>query len=146
MWTEPEVQEEEKSAEEHQVRSGKLLIVEDDEGTCGLLCRLLGETHEVETVLDGWEALERFAPGQYDVVLIDLGMPGLAGDQVAREMMRLDPAVVTVLITGWLLKPDDPRKDIFDFQIEKPFDDLDEVEDVVARAIELHDQRAGEGN
>ena len=146
VWTEPEVQEEEKSAEEHQVRSGKLLIVEDDEGTCGLLCRLLGETHEVETVLDGWEALERFAPGQYDVVLIDLGMPGLAGDQVAREMMRLDPAVVTVLITGWLLKPDDPRKDIFDFQIEKPFDDLDEVEDVVARAIELHDQRAGEGN
>ena len=146
VWTEPEVEREEAAPESRQGRPGKLLIVEDDEGTCRLLERLLSETHEVETVLDGREALERFEPGQYDVVLIDLGMPGLAGDQVAQEMMRLDPAVVTVLITGWLLKPDDPRKSIFDFQIEKPFSDLDRVEDVVARAIALHDRRTEEGN
>jgi signal transduction histidine kinase len=146
IWTEPEAEREEKTAEEYQVRSGKLLIVEDDEGTCGLLDRLLSETHEVKTVLDGREALEQFAPDQYDVVLIDLGMPGLPGDRIAREIKQADPLVITVLITGWDLKPDDPRKDIFDFRIEKPFDDLDEVENIVARAIELHDQRAKEGN
>ena len=78
-------------------------------------------------------------------MLIDLGMPGLPGDRVAREMKQVDPLVATVLITGWDLKPDDPRLVVFDLRIEKPFDDLDEIEDVVARAIELHDQRTGEG-
>jgi len=123
------------------VHGGRLLIVEDDEGTCGLLERLLSETHEMETVSSGREALERLAPGRYDVALIDLGMPGLSGDRVAQQMQRIDPSVVTVLITGWELPPGDRRRDVFDFRIQKPFEDLAEVEEVVARAIELHDAR-----
>jgi len=145
VWMETEVKEE-RPAEVTASRCGKLLIVEDDEEVCSLLSRLLGETHEIETVLDGRKALERFAPSQNDVVLIDLGMPGLPGDRVAREMRRIDPAVITVLITGWDLKLDDPKLTLFDFQVQKPFDDLDEVENVVARAINLHDQRAEEEN
>ncbi|MFC1525439.1 response regulator [Candidatus Latescibacterota bacterium] len=99
------------------------------------------ETHTVAVVGDGREALDQFVPGEYDVALIDLGMPGLAGDQVAEQMRRLDPLVATVLITGWVLEPDDVRQCWFDLQIPKPFDDLDEVEAVVAQAIELHDAR-----
>ena len=90
-------------------------------------------------MLTGPEALERFAPGAYDVALIDLGLPGLPGDRVAREMKRRDPLVVTGLITGWDLGPDDPRRDAFDFEIGKPFQDLDQVEKAVAAAIERHD-------
>ena len=37
VWTEPEQRKEETAAETRQVRSGRVLIVEDDEGTCGLL-------------------------------------------------------------------------------------------------------------
>jgi len=98
----------------------------------------------VEAVLSGREALERFAPGRYDVVLIDLAMPGMAGDQVAREMRQIDPSVVTVLITGWEVRPDDPRLWAFDFQLQKPFDDLDEVEAVVAQAKARHDSLTGD--
>ena len=47
----------------------------------------------------------------------------------------------TVLITGRTLFETDTRVSLFDFQITKPFDDHDEVEDIVARAIALHDQR-----
>ena len=134
------------AAEVRPVRSGRVLVVEDDQSTCGLLDRLLGKTHEVEIMLDGRKALEQFLPDQYDVVLIDLGMPAIPGDQVARQMRQADPALVTVLITGWDLEPDDPRKSVFDFQIGKPFDDLEEVEEAVAQAIELHDKRAGNAN
>jgi len=141
-WSESEVQPQEAASTERlPVRGGRLLIVEDDEGTCGLLDRLLSETHEVETVLSGREALEQFTPGRYDVVLIDLGMPGLPGDRVAQQMQRIDPSVVTVLITGWELRPGDRRRAVFDFWIQKPFDDFDEVDWVVIRAIELHDAR-----
>ncbi|MFC1525446.1 response regulator [Candidatus Latescibacterota bacterium] len=76
-------------------------MVEDDEEICNLLDRLLSETHTVKVAGDGREALDRFGRGQYDAVLIDLGMPGMAGDQVAARMRQLDPSVATVLITGW---------------------------------------------
>ena len=123
------------------VRSGRLLVVEDDEGVGQILDRLLSPTHAVEVMADGREALERFVPGRYDVALIDLGLPGLSGDQVAAQMRLADPSVATVLVTGWVLAPDDTRRRRFDFQIQKPFGDLDEVEAVVAQAIELHDSR-----
>ena len=123
-------------------RPGKVLIVEDDEGIEQLLMQLLTGEHEVGTTRSGREALEGFAPGRYDVALIDLGMPGMPGDQVARELRLADPFLATVLITGWLLREDDLRLDVFDFQLPKPFDDLERVEDVVVRAIELHDERA----
>jgi FixJ family two-component response regulator len=73
--------------------------------------------------------------------VIDLGLPGVPGDQVAKEVRRLDPEVATVLVTGWALGADDPRLALFDFHLEKPFADLRGVEAVVARAIELHGQR-----
>ena len=119
----------------------KLLIVEDNEGTCRLLSRLLSENHEVEIAVDGREALATFSPGRCDVALIDLGMPALPGDLVAQGMRQVDPSVVTVLITGWELEADHPRLAAFDFRLQKPFDDLGEVEGVVARAIEQHDGR-----
>ena len=154
VWAEEKVEEEGKVAVQS-TRPGKILVIDDDEGIGALLARLLGEKHAVDTVVDGREALEQFAPGKYDVVLIDMGMPGMAGNQVAQEMMRVDPSVGLVLITGWdielddsrvTLLADDPRLTLFDFHLQKPFTDLDEVEDVVARAIEVHDRRAGEAN
>jgi len=143
VWTGAEVQEEEPRVV-RPVRRGKVLIVEDDEGVCRLLLSLLSQGHEVEAVPNGRQAFERFAPGGYDVALIDLGIPGMPGDQVARELREADRSVATVLITGWELKEGDLRLSAFDFRLLKPFDDLDRVEDVVAQAIELHDGRAGE--
>ena len=123
------------------VRSAKLLIVEDDRGICDFLRRLLGADHEVDVAADGREAMAGFVPGRYDVALIDLGIPGMAGDRVAREMRRADASLVTVLITGWELQEDDPRASIFDLRIQKPFGDLAEVENVIAQAIQLRDRR-----
>ena len=142
-WTGPEA--EAGSAEDTgagRVRSAEILIVEDDRGVCDFLSRLLGGDHEVKVVADGQEAMQEFAAGQCDVALIDLGIPGMPGDRVAREMRAADPALVTVLITGWELAEDDPRALAFDFRIQKPFDDLGEVERVVAEAVALQAERA----
>jgi len=92
-------------------------------------------------VADGREGVKLFTAGRFDAVLIDLAMPGMPGDQVAREMRRIDPAVGAVLITGWDIPPGDSRLAFFDFKLGKPFADLDEIEETVERAIELHDER-----
>ena len=124
-----------------QVRRGRILVAEDDRVVRTILSRLLSDVHEVEMAVDGQEALEMFAPGSTDVALIDLGMPEVSGDRVAQEMRKADPAVATVLITGWELNPEDPRLSAFDFLLQKPFKDIQTVQDKVAQAIELRDSR-----
>jgi PAS domain S-box-containing protein len=146
VWAEKVVAEKQGEATDASpTRSGKILVVDDDEAVCDLLARLLGEQHEVEAVTDGRQALTQFTPEKYDVVLIDLGMSGMSGDRLLREMRQIDPSIGTVLITGWDLPEMDSRVIPFDFRVQKPFEDLDEVERVVVRAIELHDERVEEG-
>jgi CheY-like chemotaxis protein len=145
VWIGEKVEEEEKRVS-LSIRSGKVLVIDDDEAVCSLLSRLLEEHHEVEAVTDGRKILAQFVPGKYDVALIDLGMSGISGDQLLKQIKEIDPQVATVLITGWTLPETDTRVVSFDFQIQKPFDDLDDVEDVVAQAIALHDERVGMGS
>ena len=97
--------------------------------------------HEIEAVAGGAEALERAAKQRYDVALIDLGMPEMPGDQVARELRRLDPSLATVLITGWRLEPRHPSLKHFDFHLQKPFNEVEDVQSVIDRAIRLRDSR-----
>ena len=143
LWSEPLISETEGASGPMPVHGARILVVEDDEHTGQLLARLLSTLYEVDTVLSGREALTDFAPGRYDVALIDLALPEMPGDEVARRLVRIDPAVVPVLVTGSPLAPDDPRRSVFDFSLRKPLDDLDRIEDAVARAVELHERRAG---
>ena len=138
VWTEPQVVEQAQAHVRRLVRRANVLVVEDDEAICGMLTKMLSDEHLVEHSLDGREALERFASGAYDVVLIDLGMPDLSGDQVALTVKEKNPKVSTVLITGWVLEDSDPRLKAFDFTLEKPVRAA-VLRDIVAQAVELRD-------
>lgn len=120
--------------------TGRLLIVEDDPTVRDVLTNLLSETHEVDAVASGALAVERAEPGRYDVALVDFGLPDLAGDRVVEALRQRDRRIATVLITGWNLAP--ARTEAFDFCLQKPFHDLDRLEDTVAHALELRRSRA----
>lgn len=119
-------------------RAGHILVVEDEEVVREMLTAALGRHHDVEAVPTGQEALASFKAGRYDLAFIDLGLPGMAGDQVARELCRLDPTLATVLITGWDLEQGDPRRAPFDLYLQKPFAGLAELEETAARGVDLH--------
>jgi class 3 adenylate cyclase len=60
--------------------SSRILVVDDTESNRDLLSRrLVREGHVVEAVADGKAALERLASGSFDLVLLDLMMPGMNG-------------------------------------------------------------------
>ena len=122
------------------VRHARILIVEDDEAVSGPLGRLLSTCHAVQIEADGAGAMQHFAPDRFDVAFIDLGLPGLPGDVIAGKFRNLDPAVATVMITGWVLEEDDPRRQQFDFYLQKPVLNED-VDRTLSQAIELHDSR-----
>lgn len=82
----------------------RILVVDDNEDAARTLALLLGlKGYEVRVVFDGYSALsegEKFRP---DIVLMDLGMPGMNGVETGRAM-RATPwgkELQMVAITGW---------------------------------------------
>jgi two-component system cell cycle sensor histidine kinase/response regulator CckA len=86
---------------------GKILVVDDDAAICSLLSDMFSDSYQVDTVACAQEALARFRPGLYDVAVTDLSLPTMRGDKLAREVTRIDPSVVAVLLTGWSYLKDD---------------------------------------
>jgi CheY-like chemotaxis protein len=107
----------------HEVR--RILIVEDNRDSCEMLRVLLElaghEVHEAHDGPDGLAALERVRP---DVALIDLGLPGLDGYELARRARQAGTTGYLVALTGYGL-PDDrqrSRQAGFDAHLVKPVD------------------------
>ncbi len=68
---------------------GTLLVVDDNESNRDMLSRqLVRQGYTVETAEDGNTALERVRNGSYDLILLDIMMPGIDGFQVLEELKR----------------------------------------------------------
>ena len=78
----------------------RILLVEDEEGLgSALQYQLEREGYECEHVLDGAIALNRFRDGGADLVLLDLMLPGMSGEEICREMRR-DSDVPIIMLTA----------------------------------------------
>jgi signal transduction histidine kinase/CheY-like chemotaxis protein len=117
------------------VESGNVLVV-DDETTIHLVLKQALKRHTVSLYTNGAAVLEGFQKDQYDVALIDLGLPGMPGDEVAKQIKERDSKLVAVLLTGWDLPAGDPRLSAFDLQVNKPFR-IAEIQKTVDRALEM---------
>ncbi|WP_375138185.1 ATP-binding protein [Stutzerimonas azotifigens] len=81
-----------------------ILVADDNRDIAETMAELLRlEGHQVHLAFDGLEALESFQRIRPQVALLDIGMPGLRGDEVARAIRALpgDQQVLLVAITGW---------------------------------------------
>ncbi len=104
-----------------------MLVVDDNHDAAdslGMLLQFLGA--EVMVVHDGHAALEAMKTFSPAVVLLDLGMPGMNGLEVARRM-REDPnarGMTLVALTGWGQREDRRRTTEagFDYHLVKPAD------------------------
>ncbi|MFT7581615.1 MAG: signal transduction histidine kinase/CheY-like chemotaxis protein [Myxococcota bacterium] len=71
-------------------REVRILLAEDDPISLRVASRLLERLGaKVDTVVDGQEAVERFAEGSYDLVFLDAQMPRLDGFETCREMRQM---------------------------------------------------------
>ena len=123
---------------------GQVLVVDDDESVRAALHHILADHHDVRLAASSEEALKGFVPGRYDVVVVDLGMPQMPGDQLATEIRKRDPAVATILITGWTLESSDVRAASFDQILSKPLDDINLICSVIGDGIKLRNHRASD--
>ena len=80
-----------------------VLIVDDDENVRSILVEMVAsQGHEVLAAASGREALGLLEGGaSVDLVLTDLGMPGMSGWEVARAVRSRWPRLAVGLVTGW---------------------------------------------
>jgi DNA-binding NtrC family response regulator len=79
----------------------RILIVDDEERFRTTLAKRLTERDlEVESVGSGLEAIEMTKKKLFDVVILDIKMPGLGGIEVLHEIKKINPGIEVLLLTG----------------------------------------------
>jgi two-component system, chemotaxis family, CheB/CheR fusion protein len=105
----------------------RILVVDDDRDSAESLAMLLQLTgHEAHIAHDGPEAVEKAATFQPDVILLDIGLPGLNGYEAARRIrdQQRHEDLTLVALTGWGQDEDRDRSREagFDAHMTKPVD------------------------
>ena len=78
-----------------------MLIAEDDEGIRAPLVRALErEGYDVEDSTDGRDAVDRALGAEHDLIIIDVGLPGLDGLEVCRRVRAARPTVPIIFLTA----------------------------------------------
>ena len=128
----------------------RVLLVDDEEQFVDALSeRLAIRDYEITKSLNGEEALEKIKQYNYDVVVLDVTMPGTDGIEVLREIKKLKPLTEVIVLTGhgtvetaiegmklgafdFLIKPCDTEA--LDIKIKQAFTRKDEHEERIRAA------------
>ena len=79
----------------------RILIVDDEKNirlTMKQTLQTLG--YEISTAVDGQDALKKLAVQEFDLLLLDLRMPGLDGVEVLRRVVRLRPDIRVIIVSA----------------------------------------------
>jgi DNA-binding NtrC family response regulator len=79
----------------------KVLVVDDEERFRLTLAKLLTVRGlEVTTLGSGQEALEALRQGPFDVIVLDVRMPGMNGIETLAEIKKINPLIEVIILTG----------------------------------------------
>ncbi len=103
----------------------RVLLVEDDDDNRELMAEVLTSSGcEVLSAATGQEGLKTLSERSVDVVVTDVGMPGMGGLEVAKAAKAIAPTVPVVIVTGFAEREDiaDARGKHVDAVLVKPVD------------------------
>ncbi len=124
-------------------RQARVLVIDDMEMVRTLLTNLLeGMGHLVVTAASGAQGVETISDSlksgkkRFDLVMTDLGMPGMSGWEVTDAIKQMSPGTPVALITGWGDQLDQERMDAsgIDSVVAKPFT-IEQVRELVTDAL-----------
>lgn len=83
---------------------GKVLFVDDDENIVKISAKMISNLgYEIKAFTDSEKALHAFLenPGDFDVVITDMTMPKMRGDELAKKIVEVRPDIPVILSTGY---------------------------------------------
>ncbi len=122
----------------------KILTIDDETEFTNMISEYFGARgYEVLIASRGVKGIEIIQNEKPDIVLLDLKMPGVDGDQLVTQLKRIHPAAKAIVITGFI---DDGRTKkrleeagIYAY-LEKPISSLKDLELLIAKALEKKDR------
>jgi signal transduction histidine kinase/CheY-like chemotaxis protein len=111
----------------------RMLVVDDEDFVRELLGEILeGEHCDVYLAESGSEALSAFRRMEFDGVFTDVGMPGMSGWELAREIRQINASIPIAVITGWgeAVGSHEQKAAGVDWVVAKPFT-ADRIADLV---------------
>ena len=115
------------SGSENQARRSSnldVLVVDDEPLVAGMIRTFLESAgHHATVFLEGQGAVESFRAGEFDLVVVDLGMPDMDGWEVSRQISGINPHVPIIMATGWNMTVEDGQEQgvVIDSVLRKPF-------------------------
>jgi len=80
----------------------RILVVDDELPVCKSICYTLAqEEYQVDRALSGEEALQQLRSQAYEVMIVDLMMPGMSGMDVLAAARKTDPQMSIVIMTAY---------------------------------------------
>jgi PAS domain S-box-containing protein len=117
----------------------RILVIDDEETVRDVLSKILLQVkHQVIVAENGEEGIRLFKEKTFDLVLTDLGMPGMSGWEVGRAIKEMSPHTPVGMITGWGMEVDQAKikENGINFVIQKPFQ-FNQILKVIGEAIAL---------
>ena len=104
----------------------KILVCDDDKAVSNFLGRFLKKEGyiQVDIALSGEEALEKISKDRYQLVLLDIKLPGIDGIEVLRKIKEINKDIGVIMITGFpeeSIAQEAMKEGAYDYII-KPFD------------------------
>lgn len=122
----------------------KILLVDDEARFRTTVAKRLKERgQDVSAVSSGLEAIEAVKQTLYDVVVLDVKMPGLDGLETLLELKKIDPGIVVIMLTGHASVDssiEGMRLGAFDY-ILKPCD----IEELLGKIEAAHHSKLNQG-
>lgn len=110
-----------------ELRKGRVLIVDDEESVgIGMSEILKDEGFEAAYVVSGRDAVEEVRSKSYNIVFMDMIMPGMNGLEAFREIKKVRPNAKVILFTGYFRDAEDVimqgiKEGMIDEFIRKPY-------------------------
>ncbi|MBU1087423.1 MAG: sigma-54 dependent transcriptional regulator [Candidatus Omnitrophica bacterium] len=118
--------------------AAKILVVDDDQSFRFLLEEALKkEGYDVSSAVSGEQALELYQPDKFDLITLDVKMPGIDGFEVLSRIKQISPQQQIVIITAYgaqKIAIEAVKKGAYDY-FTKPFD-IDELRLIISRSLE----------
>ncbi len=118
-------------------RKYRILVVDDEFSVRDSLAKwLIEEGYDVETAEDAEAALKTFDAGMWDIVLLDIKMPGMDGLELQKRLHEVDPDLIVIMITAYAsvnTAVQALKNGAFDY-VAKPFDP-DELCHLIKKAL-----------
>lgn len=123
----------------YDLEPSKILVIDDEEYVLDVIRDVLTDSgHHVTGFTSPHDGIDHFQEIHYDIVITDLGMPQMNGQEVAKKIKKINDKTPVILLSGWTvnLKEEKDLENVVDFAITKPFS-VEGMQEVVSRATHL---------